>query len=190
MSLDGPPAQLPVHRPAAPPPRPPVTRSLPPPRRPSAGPLPPLLRVAVLLLSLAGAGALVGAAAAVADLAGSRARLTADALAQDPEATTALVRDGVAVTLTTALSAIGVLVVLGGVCLALLLHRRPWARWALVLVAVAAVPVTLVVGSVVSGGPEVDRWALLAAGPVAVLGALLLLAPSAGAWLHGGARRR
>ena len=190
MTIDGSPAQLPARRSTAPPPRPPVTRSLPPPRRPAAGPVPPLLRAAVAVQVVAGASAVLGVGAAVADLAGSRARLTAQAAAQDPEASAALLRHGVAVTFTTALSAIGVLVVLGAVCVTLLLHRRAWARWGVALVAVAAVPVTLVVGSVVAGGPEIDRYALLAVAPLALAGALLLPAGSIGGWLHGDARRR
>ena len=189
MTIDGSPVQLPARRSSAPPPRPPVTRALPPPVRPVAGPVPPLLRAAAALQVLAGIGALVGLVAAGADLPGSRARLTADAAAQDPAAPAGLLRDSVAVTLTTALSAIGVLVVLGGVCLALLLHRRAWARWGAAGVAAAAVPVTLVVGSVVAGGPEVDRYALLAVGPLALAGALLLPARSTGRWLRRGTVR-
>ena len=188
MSSDGSAAPLPERRPTAPPPRPPVTRSLPPPTRPSAGPAPRVLRVAAGLVGAAWVAAVVGGLAAIADLPGSRARLAADAAAQDPEATGDLLRESVTVTLVTALSAIGVLVVVGGTCLALLLRRQSWARWGVALVALAAVPVTLVVASVVAGGPDVDRWALLAVGPLALAGTLLLPARSIGAWLRGPVR--
>jgi hypothetical protein len=175
-------AQVSGYRP--PPPRPSVDGAIAPPTDP-VEPAPPMaLRISATLWFAACAAALVGLGAALADGSALRARLTDTATAADATATADAVRDAVSATLTLVLGGVAALVVLTLVWTALLLRRRSWARWMLLITGLVLLLAVDVAQSVVSGGAELDRISLLAAAALVVLAVVPLVARSSGAWLR------
>jgi hypothetical protein len=165
-----------------PPPRPAVTSDLAPPIARAHPPRPATVRAAAALCWAGCLAALTGLAAALLDLAALRDRLAALATAEDPAAPADLVADGVQATVALVLGGVAALVAASLVWTALVLRRRGWARWALLLSAVAAVPALGVAQSVVAGGADLDRWALVLAAGLLALAPVPLLGRSARAW--------
>ncbi len=167
--------------PVGPPPRPPVRSPLAPPtpaHRPHRAPT--SLRAAAWCWAGAVLIGLAGLVTAAVDLAGIRRRLTDTARAADPGAPDALLRDGADTTVALVLGSTAVLTLLAAVALVpVLRRRRPGRRWLLVGLGVLLVVADAFSQSVVAGGPEVDRWALLAQGVLVLAGACLLLTRSA-----------
>jgi hypothetical protein len=123
--------------------------------------------------------AVTGISTALLDLASLRDRLAELATADDPATPADLVADGVQATIALVLGGVAVLVAVSLVWTALLLRGRGWARWALLLTAVPAVPALGVAQTVVAGGADLDRWALLAAAGLFVVALVPLLSRSA-----------
>lgn len=164
-----------------------MTSPLPPPERSTAPARPWSVRLtaaAALLAALAGGA---GALAALADGDALREKLTAEATEADPGLAPDAISDGV--TATTALvlgsaAGLGVVLVLWTV---VLLRRRPWARWALLVTGVLTVVAADVAQSVVSGGSDLDRLAFVVQAGL-VVGCLAALSwRSTGRWLRPGA---
>ncbi|MGY1807532.1 hypothetical protein ACI8AF_09180 [Blastococcus sp. SYSU D00669] len=106
---------------------------------------------------------------------GLRERLTATAQAADPAASEELVESGVRTTLLAVLGAEAALGLLLLVWAALLLTRRSWARWALVVTGAVAAPAAALAQSIVAGGPDADRIAFLAQIGLVVVGLAVLV---------------
>ncbi|MGY1811179.1 hypothetical protein [Blastococcus sp. SYSU D00820] len=172
--------------PAAPPPRPDTASVLvapgavipPEPERPRA------IRLAVALGWAAAALGALGVVAAVLDRESVTAELTALATATDPDAAADVVADGVRATMVLVLG--GTVLVLGLVALwtALVRSGRGWARWVLLATALPTLLVIDIAQSVVSGGAEADRYALIGSAGLLVLALVPLLARSARAWFR------
>jgi len=167
-----------------PPPRPAVTSDLAPPVARARLPRPATVRATAALWWAGSLAAATGLSAALLDLGALRDRLAALATAEDPAAPADLVADGVQATIALVLGGVAALVALSLVWTALLVRRRGWARWALLLGAVAAVPALGVAQSVVAGGADLDRWALVAAAGLFVVALVPLLSRSARAWFR------
>jgi hypothetical protein len=165
---------------AAPPPaRPAVTSDLAPPLPRSRPPQPATVRVAVALWWAGCLAAVTGISAALLDLGELRDRLAVLATAEDPAAPADLVADGVRATIALVLGGVGALVAVSLVWTALVLRGRGWARWALVVTAVPTVLALDVAQTVVTGGADLDRWALVAAAGLCVVAVLPLFSRSA-----------
>jgi hypothetical protein len=165
-----------------PPARPAVTSDLAPPI-PRPRPRRPATVRATAALWWAGClAALTGISAALLDLSGLRDRLAVLATAEDPTASADLVADGVEATIALVLGAVAAVVAVSLVWTALLRRGRGWAGWALLLTAVVAVLALDVAQSVVTGGADLDRWALVAAAGLYVLALVPLLGRSARAF--------
>jgi hypothetical protein len=162
-----------------PPARPAVTSDLAPPLPRTRPPHPATVRAAAALWWAGCLAAVTGISTALLDLASLRDRLAALATADDPATPADLVADGVQATIALVLGGVAVLVAVSLVWTALLLRGRGWARWALLLTAVPAVPALGVAQSVVAGGADLDRWALLAAAGLFVVALVPLLSRSA-----------
>jgi hypothetical protein len=74
---------------------------------------------------------------------------------------------------------VGALVAVSLLWTALVLRGCGWARWALVLTVVPTVLVLDVAQTVVTGGADLDRWALVAAAVLCVLAVVPLFSRSA-----------
>ena len=172
---------------AAPPPpaRPAVTSDLAPPLPRTRPPLPATVRAATALWWAGCLAAVTGISAALLDLGALRDRLAVLETAEDPAAPADLVADGVRATIALVLGGTGALVLVSLVWTALVLRGRRWARWALVLTAVPTLLALDVAQSVVAGGADLDRWALVAAAGLVVLAVVPLLTRSA----HAASRR-
>lgn len=164
---------------AAPPVRPAVTGVLPPPLPRSRPPRPATVRVFGALWWTGCLAAVTGISAALLDLAALRDRLAALATAEDPTASPDLVGDGVQATIWLVLGGVGALVLLSAVWTTLVLRGRRWARWALLLTMVPTLFALDVAQTVVAGGSDLDRWALVAAAGLFVAAVVPLLARSA-----------
>ena len=173
-----------AQHPPPPPSRPAVTSELAPPVARGRQPCPPSVRAAVALWCAGCLAAVTGLSAALLDLGALRDRLAALATAEDPTAPADLVADGVQATLVLVLGGVAALVAVSLLWTALLVRGRGWARWALLLTAVPAVAALGVAQSVVAGGADLDRWALLAAAGLCVLALVPLLGRRARAAHH------
>jgi hypothetical protein len=156
-------------------PRPPVAET---PSRPRA------VRGAATLWFAASVAGLFGVVMALADGDGLRERLTATAYETDPAATADAVGDAVRMTILVVLGTVVGLTVLGLVWTALLLRRRSWARWALLVTGLVTLFAADLAQSLVTGGPDLDRLGLLAQLCAVVVATGLLLARSTRAWLR------
>jgi hypothetical protein len=156
---------------AAPPPpaRPAVTSDIAPPLPRNRPPRPATVRAAVALWWAGCLAAVTGISAALLDLGALRDRLAVLATAEDPAAPADLVTDGVRATLALVLGGVGALFAVSLVWTALVLRGRGWARWALVLTVVPTVLALDAAQTVVAGGADLDRWALVAAAALCVL---------------------
>ena len=165
-----------------PPPRPPLTSDLAPPTPHVAPRAPGAVRVAAWCWVAGALAGVVALAAAALDLTGVRQRLIDSAAAADPAADQELLRQGADTTVLAVLGPLAVLVVLGLCCLVLHLRRRSvWSRLLLVL-GLLTVVVDVLAQDLLSGGPEVDRTAVLVQGALVVLALVLLLLRPARAW--------
>jgi hypothetical protein len=162
-----------------PPARPAVTSDLAPPLPRTRAPHPATVRATAALWWAGCLAAVTGISTALLDLASLRDRLAALATAEDPATPADLVADGVQATIALVLGGVALLVAVSLVWTALLLRGRGWARWALLLTAVPAVPALDVAQTVVAGGADLDRWALLAAAGLFVVALVPLLSRSA-----------
>ncbi len=79
---------------------------------------------------------------------------------------------------------VAVLVLVALACVALVGRGRSWARWALLVTTLPLLLALDVTQSVVTGGADLDRIALLAAAGLFVLGLVPLLTRSARAWFR------
>jgi hypothetical protein len=95
----------------------------------------------------------------------------------------AAIDDAVLATVLVVLGAVAALVVLAVVWTALLLRRRSWARWLLLVTGLLMLLVGDVALSVVTGGADLDRIGLLAQMVLVVPAMGLLLVRSTRAWL-------
>ncbi|NEK60123.1 hypothetical protein GCU56_19890 [Geodermatophilus sabuli] len=172
-----------------PPPRPAVTSdiALPIGRTPRVAPA--SVRAAAGLWWTGCAAVVVGIVAAFLDRAALEARLSATATADDPTASAELVADGVRATMAVVAGSVTVLVLVSTVFLLLVVRGRSWARWALLVAVLPTVLALDIAQSVVAGGSDVDRWALVAGAGAFVVALLPLLARSARHFARGGARR-
>lgn len=170
-----------------PPPRPATTSALRPPVGSSAPPRPRTVHAAVVLWWAAALAVAVGLGAALLDLAALEARLGATATGQDPAE---LVADGVRATVAVVLGSVALLTALALVWVRQVGRRRGRARWGLLLTALPLLLALDVAQSVVAGDADLDRFALLAAGALAVAGLVPLLTRSARAWFGGEAPGR
>jgi hypothetical protein len=165
---------------AAPPPaRPAVTSDLAPPLPRTRPAHPATVRATAALWGAGCLAAVTGISTALLDLASLHDRLAVLATAEDPAIPADLVADGVQATIALVLGGVAVLVAVSLVWTALLLRGRGGARWALLLTAVPAVPALGVAQTVVAGGADFDRWALLAAAGLFVVAFVPLLSRSA-----------
>ena len=166
---------------AAPPPpaRPAVTSDIAPPLPRNRPPRPATVRAAVALWWAGCLAAVTGISAALLDLGALRDRLAVLATAEDPAAPADLVTDGVRATIALVLGGVGALVAVSLLWTALVLRGCGWARWALVLTVVPTVLVLDVAQTVVTGGADLDRWALVAAAVLCVLAVVPLFSRSA-----------
>jgi hypothetical protein len=167
-----------------PPPRPAVTSDLTAPVGRSEPVRPGTVRATAALWWAGAASAGTGLAAALVDSTALRERLTATATADDPSTPADVVAEGVRATIALVLGSVALLVVVSLVWLAVLLRRRSWARWALLVTALPLLLALDVAQSVVSGASDVDRIALLAAGGLFLLALPPLLSRSARAWFR------
>ena len=163
----------------APPPRPAVTSDLAPPLPRPRPPRPATVRATAALWWAGCLATVTGISAALLDVGALRDRLAALATAEDPAVPADLVADGVRATIALVLGGVAALVAVSLVWTALLLRGRGWARWALLLTAVPTVLALDVAQTVVAGGADLDRWALLAAAGLFVVALLPLLSRSA-----------
>ncbi|MGY1822559.1 hypothetical protein [Geodermatophilus sp. SYSU D00079] len=170
-----------------PPPRPATTSDIAPPLGRTPLPRPATVRATAALVGAGCLAALTGVGAALLDHAALRDRLTATATADDPTAPAAVVAEGVRATIAVVTGGVTLVVLLSLVWVVLLLRRRAWARWALLLTALPALVVLDVAQSLVAGDADVDRVALLVAGGLLLLALLPLLTRSSRAFFRGGA---
>jgi hypothetical protein len=168
----------------APPARPAVSSDLAPPLPRTRPSRPATVRATAALWWAGCLAAATGISAALLDLGALRDRLAALATAEDPAAPADLVAEGVRATIALVLGGVAALVAVSLVWTALLVRGRGWARWALVLTAVPALLALDVAQTVVAGGADLDRWALLAAAGLFVVAPVLLLSRSARAFFR------
>ena len=165
-----------------PPPRPSTASAVPLPL-PAAGP--PRPGTVLLAAALWWAGTLAAATGLVAmllDRAALDARLTATATAEDPTASAGLVADGVRALVLTVVGSVALPVLVSLVWLALVLRRRSWARWALLVTLLPVLVALDVAQSVAAGDADLDRVALVAAAGLFLLAVVALFLPSARRW--------
>jgi hypothetical protein len=177
---------VPEHRPqaAGPPPRPQVTTQLAPPGRPARPRSPWALQLSAAAWILSAAAGGGGIAAALLDGDALRRKLTTEAAAADPGLAADAVQDGVAVTTAVVLGSVAVVSLLAVVGTAVLLRRRPAARWLLLLTGALTLVADDVAQSVVSGGSDVDRIAFVAQAGLVVVALVALFWRSTGRWLR------
>ena len=176
--------RAPIRPASAPPPRPAVTSDLAPPTRPARVGIPGSLRVSAWLW-FAGFGAgLYGLAVSVADYDGWHRALTEQGRADQPEATAALVRSGVDLTILLAVAGSGVLIAVSALCLVRALRPRPAARWLLTCTALLTLGAVLVDQGLVERAAGGARTAFLAQGGLVVLALLTLFSRSSRTWFR------
>lgn len=178
--------RVPEYRPraAGPPPRPQVTTRLAPPARPVRPPRPWALRLSAAAWLLAAAAGAGGIAAALLDGDALRRKLAAEATDADPGLAADAVQDGVTATTAVVLGSVAVVALLGVVGTAVLLRRRPLARWLLLLTGALTLVADDVAQSVVAGGSDVDRIAFLAQAGLVLVALVALFWRSTGRWLR------
>jgi hypothetical protein len=172
---------------AGPPPRPRVTTQLAPPARSGPGPRPRSLRLSAASSFLAAAAGGAGVLAAIADGDALREKLTAEAAEADPGLAADAIADGVAATTVLVLGSVAFLSLMLVLWTALVLRRRPWARWPLLATGALTLAADDVAQSVVSGGSDLDRIAFIAQAGLVVVALVSLFWRSTGRWL--GTRR-
>jgi hypothetical protein len=181
--------RVPERRPqpvAAPPPRPQVTTRLARPERTGAPPRPRALRISAAGWFLAAAAGGAGVVAALADGDALRAKLTAEATAADPDLAADAISDGVTATTALVLGGVALLGVALVVWTLVLLRRRGWARWPLLVTGALVLVADDVAQSVVSGGADLDRTAFVMQAVLVVVAAVGLCWRSTGRWLRVG----
>ncbi|SFF04495.1 hypothetical protein SAMN05216574_108104 [Blastococcus tunisiensis] len=154
---------------------------------PVARPQPPRPRALRLSAGFWFAACLAGVIALVATMLDGdalRADLTATATADNPSSSLATIEDGVRITILVVLGAVTLLVVSTLVWTVLLLRRRSWARWALLVTGVLTLFAVDVAQSLVAGGGRVDRIAFVAQAGLVALGLITLWARSTRTWLR------
>ncbi|SDF97100.1 hypothetical protein SAMN05660662_3977 [Blastococcus aurantiacus] len=171
---------------AGPPPRPQVTSRLAPPARTPVAPRPWSLRLSAAGWVLAAVAGGAGVLGALADREALRAKLTAEATEADPDLPADAIADGVAATTGLVLGSVTVLSVALLVWTALVLRRRAWARWPLLGTGLLVLVADDVAQSVVSGGAELDRSALVVQAGLVVAALVALFWPSSRQWLRPG----
>ncbi len=169
---------------SGPPPRPRVTTLLAPPGRSAPPPRPWALRIAAASSLLAAAAGIVGVLAALADGDALREKLTAEATEADPELAADAIADGVTAATTLVLGSVAFLSLLLVVWTAVVLRRRPWARWLLLVTGALTLVADDIAQSVVAGGSEVDRIAFVVQAALLVPALVSLFWRSTGRWLH------
>jgi hypothetical protein len=174
--------------PPPPPPRPATTSDIAPPIGRPRPEVPGTVRATAALWWAGCLAALTGLGAALLDSEALRARLTETATAADPTAAADLVADGVRATMALVLAGVAVLVAVSLVWVGLLLRARSWARWALVATAVPTLLALDVAQSVVAGGGDTDRLALVVAAGLFVVALVPLLSRSARAFARNARR--
>ncbi|SNS77724.1 hypothetical protein SAMN04488107_3745 [Geodermatophilus saharensis] len=165
-----------------PPPRPATTSAVALPLTPPEARRPGAVRLAAVLWWAGCLAATVGLVAMLLDRAALDARLTATATAEDPTASAALVADGVRTLVAGIAGAVGLLVLVSLVWVALVLRRRSWARWALLVTLLPLLLALDVAQSVAAGDADLDRVALVAAAGLFVVAVVPLFLRSARAW--------
>lgn len=178
---------VPPPRPLAaggPPPRPQVTTRLAPPGRSAPPPRPWALRVSATAAFLAAAAGIAGVLAALADGDALREKLTAEATDADPGLAADTIADGVRATTVLVLGSVAFLSLALAVWTAVVLRRRPWARWLLLATGVLTLVAADVAQSVVAGGSELDRIAFVVQAALVVPTLVALFWRSTGRWLH------
>ncbi|TFV54061.1 hypothetical protein E4P41_19925 [Geodermatophilus sp. DF01-2] len=167
-----------------PPARPAVTSDLAPPVARGLPPRPATVRATAALWWTGCVAAITGLTAALFDGGALRTRLAAIAAGEDPTAPADLIADGVQATIALVLGGVAALIAVSLVWVALLLRRRAWARWALLVTALPTLLALDVAQAVVAGDADLDRMALLAAAGAFVLALVPLLSRSARAWFR------
>ncbi len=167
-----------------PPPRPATASSVALPLAPPAAQRPHAVRLAAALWWTGCLAAAVGLLAALLDRAALDARLTATATAEDPTASAELVADGVRTLVATVVGAVGLLVLVSLVWVALVLRRRSWARWVLLATLLPTLLALDVAQSVAAGDADLDRVALVAAAVLFLLAVLALFLRPARRWFR------
>jgi cytochrome c oxidase subunit IV len=143
-----------------------------------------VVRLAAALWWAGALAAVTGLVAMLLDRAALDARLTATATAEDPTASADLVADGVRALVLTVVASVGLLVLLSLGWLALVLKRRSWARWALLVTLLPALAALAVAQSVAAGDADLDRVALVAAAVLFLLAVLALFLRPARRWFR------
>ncbi len=167
-----------------PPPRPPTAGTVALPLPPAEPPRPGAVRLAAALWWAGSLAAVTGLVAMLLDRAALDARLTATATAEDPTASAELVADGVRALVVTVVASVGLVVLLSLGWLALVLRRRSWARWALLVTLLPALVALDVAQSVAAGGADLDRVALVAAAGLFLLALVALFLRPARRWFR------
>jgi hypothetical protein len=165
-----------------PPPRPPLTSTVPPPVPRAAPRAPGTVRASAWCWGLSVLAGLLALGAAAADLAGVRQRLAAAGAVADPTATAELLRAGADTTVAAVLGALAALVVLTAGCLALYLRHRAGRRSALTVLGLLTLTADALAQDLLTGGPELDRGAVLVQGALVVLALVLLALPASRGW--------
>jgi hypothetical protein len=169
---------------SAPPPRPAVTSDLAPPTRPAPVGVPGSLRASAWLWFAGFCAGLYGLAVSVADYDGWHRALTEQGRADQPEATAALVRSGVDLTILLAVAGSAVLIAVSALCLVRALRPGPAARWLLTCTGLLTLGAVLVDQGLVERGADGARTAFLVQGGLVVLGLLTLFSRSSRSWFR------
>ena len=165
-----------------PPPRPPLTSTVPPPVPRTAPRAPGTVRASAWCWGVSLLAGVLALGAAAADLAGVRQRLEATGAAADPTATAELLRTGADTTVAGVLGALAALVVLTLGCLVLFLRHRAGWRGALAVLGLLTLAADALAQDLLTGGPELDRGAVLVQGGLVVLALVLLALPASRRW--------
>lgn len=161
-----------------------MTSALPPPERASSPARPWAVRLTAAAMLLAAVAGGAGGLAALGDGDALRRKLTDEAAEADPGLAADAISDGVTATTTLVLGSVAVLGVALVLETVLLLRRRPWARWALLVTGLLALVAADVAQSIVSGGADLDRIAFLVQAGLVVVGLVALCWRSTGRWLR------
>ena len=163
-----------------------MTAPLAPPGRTEQPRPPRTLRLSATASFLAAASGGIGVLAALADGDALRQKLTAEAAEAESDLTPDAIAEGVTATTALVLGSVAVLTVALVVWAAVVLRRRPWARWPLLVTGLLTLVADDVAQSVVSGGSDLDRIAFLVQAALVVVALVGLFWPSTGRWSgHG-----
>ncbi|MGY2127786.1 hypothetical protein [Blastococcus sp. SYSU DS0617] len=161
-----------------------MTSQLTPPGRSAPPPRPWSLRLSATSSFLAAAAGGVGVLAALADGDALREKLTAEATEADPGLAADTIADGVTATTWLVLGSVAFLSLGLVVWTAVVLRRRAWARWLLLVTGVLVLVADDIAQSVVAGGSDVDRIAFVAQAALVVVALVALFWRSTGRWLR------